>query len=190
MKETFKAFLNYFAPLEAEQFDKFAQIFNPVNIKRLDHLYREGDNIKNLYYIHDGLMRGYYPKDGVEHTTSFYFGPCLMTDLPTVKDNTPTKMNMQALRETQCYEANYEEAVQIAFENPDLLKAFYRMFEFMLNDLINRQVSFIYNTPKERYLNLFKERPQLIAEIPQHYIASYLGVQPETLSRIRKKIVL
>lgn len=60
------------------------------------------------------------------------------------------------------------------------------MFEFMLNDLVNRQVSFIYHTPRERYLNLFKERPQLIEEIPQHYIASYWGVQPETLSRIKK----
>lgn len=188
MRETLKAFLSYFAPVPEEQFVKFADIFSPVPIKRLDHLYREGDNVKNLYYIHDGLMRGYYPKEGVEHTTSFYFGPCLMTDLPTVKDNTLTKMNMQALRETQCYEANYEEAVRVAFENPELLKAFYRMFEFLLNDLINRQVSFIYDTPQERYLNLFKERPKIIAEIPQHYIASYLGIQPETLSRIRKKI--
>ncbi|WP_165384789.1 hypothetical protein [Sphingobacterium corticibacterium] len=48
----------------------------------------------------------------------------------------------------------------------ETLKAFYRMVEYMLNDLIDRQVSFIYTTPTERYLNLFKERSQLIVEIP------------------------
>lgn len=188
MRETLKNFLDYFSPLSEEDFNLCADMFSPVNIRKMDHLYREGDNVKTVYYIHTGLMRGYYMKDGVEHTSSFYFGPIIMTDLPTVREDIPTKMNMQALKDAECYEANYEELVKLAFNHPELLKVFYRMLEFITNDLINRQISFIYDTPKERYINLFKERPNIIAEIPQHYIASYLGIKPETLSRIRKKI--
>ncbi|WP_294818325.1 Crp/Fnr family transcriptional regulator [uncultured Flavobacterium sp.] len=189
MKDTLKAFLNHFAPLSDRETNEVASLFRPVMIRRLDHLYKEGDNIKSLYYIHSGVMRGYYPKNGTEHTSSFYFGPTMMTDLPTIRDNTPTQMNMQALKDTECYEADFNAVEQLAFSNPSLLRVFYSMFEHLLNELINRQVSFIYDTPRERYINLFKERPHIIAEIPQHYIASYLGIQPETLSRIRKKIV-
>jgi len=54
---------------------------------------------------------------------------------------------------------------------------------------VMRQLSFIYDTPQERYIKLFSERPKVIAEIPQHYIASYLGIKPESLSRIRKRIL-
>lgn len=188
MKEMFRAFINHFAPLSEDEFHLLAEMFRPVAIRKMDHLFREGDNIKKLYFIHTGVLRGYYMKDGIEHTCNFFFSPYMMTDLFSVRENTPTLMNVQALKDTECYAADFLEIEQLAYSRPELLKVFFKMYEHLFQLSIKRQISFIYDTPKERYLNLFKERPNVIAEIPQHYIASFLGIKPETLSRIRKKI--
>lgn len=188
MKEALKAFTSNFAPVPDEEFELYASMFRRVDVRRLDHLFREGDNIKSLYYIHTGVMRGYYLKDGAEYTCNFFFSPYMMTDLFSVREDKPTIMNVQALKDAECYEVNFDELEQLAFKHPGLLRVFYKMYEHLFRFSIQRQISFIYDSPRERYVNLFKERPNVIAEIPQHYIASYLGIQPETLSRIRKKI--
>jgi CRP/FNR family transcriptional regulator, anaerobic regulatory protein len=189
MREALKAFVDHFAPLPNEEFAVFADMFRPLNVRRLDHLFREGDTVTSLYYIHTGLMRCYYLKEGVEHTCNFFFSPYMMTDLLSVRDNVPTIINVQALKDSECYEVDLLEIEQLAFQKPELLRVFYKMYEHLLQFSIKRQVSFIYDTPGERYMDLLKERPNVIAEIPQHYIASYLGIRPETLSRIRKKII-
>lgn len=188
MKEALKAFTTHFAPLPDEEFEQYAAMFRPVQVRRLDHLFREGDNVKSLYYVHTGVLRGYYLKDGVEHTCNFFFAPYMMTDLFSVREDKPTIMNVQALKDTECYEVDFAELEKLAYQNPNLLRVFFKMYEHLFQLSIQRQISFIYETPRERYVNLFKERPNVIAEIPQHYIASYLGIQPETLSRIRKRI--
>lgn len=97
-------------------------------------------------------------------------------------------MNVQALKESECYECDIEELEALIKIYPNLLNVFFKLYESLLVTSKKRQQSLIFDTPKERYLNLFRERPNVIAEIPQHYIASYLGITPETLSRIRKKI--
>jgi CRP-like cAMP-binding protein len=188
MKETLKAFTAHFAPLDDEEFEQYAAMFRPVHIKRLDHLFREGDNIKSLYFVHTGVLRGYYLKEGAEHTCNFFFSPYMMTDVHSVREDGPTIMNVQALKDAECYEADFVALEQLALQNPRLLRVFFMMYEFLFQQSIKRQISFVYDTPRERYMKLFKERPEVIAAIPQHYIASYLGIQPETLSRIRKKI--
>lgn len=189
MRETLRAFINHFAPLPEEEFSQLAELFRPLAVRKMDHVFREGDNISSLYFVHTGVLRGYYLKDGEEHTCNFFFSPYIMTDLFSVRENTPTLMNVQALKDTECYEADFVQLEELAYRNPNMLKVFFKMYEHLFQLSIKRQVSFIYDTPKERYLNLFRERPNVIAEIPQHYIASFLGIKPETLSRIRKKIM-
>lgn len=188
MKEHFKIFTDFFGEVPDEDLAMLASMFRPVAVSKMNHLYSEGDNVTKLYFVSRGTLRGYYCKDGEEHTCNFFFGPCMVTDLFSVRQDITTQMNLQALKDSDCYEADFLAVEQLAFVRPDLLRVFYKMYEFMFSNSIARQISFIYDSPKERYLNIFKERPNIIADIPQHYIASYLGIKPETLSRIRKKI--
>lgn len=188
MRDTLKAFIAHFGEVTEDDLNALASLFSPVAVKKMNHLYSEGDNITKLYFLNTGALRGYYSKEGEESTCNFFFAPYIITDLFSVRMNEATQMNVQALKDSDCYEADFLEVEQLAYKKPELLKVFYRMYELMFTKSIARQKSFIYDTPKERYLNLFKERPNVIAEIPQHYIASYLGIKPETLSRIRKKI--
>ncbi|MBE9583318.1 Crp/Fnr family transcriptional regulator [Mucilaginibacter sp. JRF] len=188
IRESLRAFTNFMSPVSEEEFNEYANLFRVVKVKKWDHLYREGEPIKSLYFLHSGALRCYYMNDGEEHTSNFFFNPYMLADLDSVRDSSPGLSNAQAMKDSVCFEADFFEVEKLAFKYPNLLKGFFLIYEASLRASIKRQVSFIYDTPKQRYLNLFTEHPNIIAEIPQHHIASYLGIKPETLSRIRKKI--
>lgn len=189
MKENLRAFFNQLSKgITDEEFEACAAMFTPVQVKKMDHLFKEGDNVKNIYFLHTGVLRGYYLKEGVQHTSFFHWPPHIITDIYAFREKVPSVMNVQALKDTECYEADFEAMENLVKTYPSLLTVFFKLYESIIVKSKARQLSFVYDTPKERYLKLFKEQPHIIAEIPQHYIASYLGIQPETLSRIRKKI--
>jgi hypothetical protein len=97
-------------------------------------------------------------------------------------------MNVQLLNESEVFETNFSNIEELALQNPRILFLFFKLYEMLFFLGTERQQSFIFDSPTERYLKLFELRPKVIAEIPQQYIASYLGIKPETLSRIKKKI--
>ena len=144
--------------------------------------------ISSIYYINDGIFRGYYRKDNNEITANFYFGPTIMTDLIAVRSSKETRMNVQALKNSTCMVAEFNDLDDLMDKFPNIESVFFKFLEHLYLFGVTRQHSFIFDTPQERYVKLFGERPKVIAEIPQHYISSYLGITPETLSRIRKRI--
>lgn len=188
MKERFKAFTATLATITDEEFEALAALFRPVGIKKMNHLFTEGHYVKHIYFVDQGVLRGYYINNGRDITAGFHFAPFVVTDIFSLRAKVPTAMNLQALRDSECYEANIDEVESLIVRYPNLLNVFFKLYEALLVRSKQRQLSLIFDPPKERYLKLFRERPEIIAEIPQHYIASYLGIQPETLSRIRRKI--
>lgn len=188
MKENLRAFTSLFTTVTDEEFEAYFALYKPVYVKRMDYLFREGDQITDVYYIDKGSMRAYYQKEGDEYTMGFHFAPFIITDIFSLREKKPCALNMQALKDAECYKIDIEELEALVAVYPNLLYKFFKLYETLLVNSKKRQQSFIYETPKERYLSLFKERPDVIAEVPLRYIASYLGIKPETLSRIRKKI--
>ncbi|MCW4467705.1 Crp/Fnr family transcriptional regulator [Flavobacterium sp. MFBS3-15] len=188
MKERLKTFTATMATLTDEEFEAYALLFRPMQVKRMNHIFTEGHLVKHIYYLDHGVMRSYYMNEGREITSGFHFAPFIMTDIFSLREKVPTAMNLQALRDTECYEISIDELEALIVRYPNLLNVFFKLYEILLLRSKKRQLSLIYDQPRERYLKLFKERPEIIAEIPQHYIASYLGIQPETLSRIKRKI--
>lgn len=188
MKERLKVFTAQFASITDEEFEAYAALYKSVPVKKMDHLFSEGHLVKHIYYLDTGVLRGYYHKEGNDYTMGFHFAPFIITDIFSLREKKPCALNIQALKDSECYMADIDELEALVVTYPNLLNVFFKLYEALLLSAKKRQMAFIYDTPKERYLNLFKERPNVIAEIPQHYIASYLGIKPETLSRIRKKI--
>ena len=181
-------FLSRFGRLTEEELEAFVAIFTPLHIKKLDHLFLENDMVSQIYYIDEGIMRGYYNKENTEITTNFYFGPTIMTDLIAVRDKEPTKMNIQAIKDSICMVAEFSDLDDLVDKYPNIESIFFKFLEHLYLFVVTRQHSFIFDTPQDRYIKLFGERPKVIAEIPQRYIASYLGIKPETLSRIKNRI--
>ncbi|MCA6422468.1 MAG: Crp/Fnr family transcriptional regulator [Flavobacterium sp.] len=188
MTDNLRFFLSRFAKLTEEELDAFVAIFTPISINKLDHLFLENDLVAHIYFINDGIMRGYYNKENTEITTNFFFGPTLITDLIAVRGNSPTQMNVQALKHSNCMVAKFSDLDILIDKYSNIESIFFKFLEHLYLFGVMRQHSFIFDTPQERYIKLFGERPKVIAEIPQRYVSSYLGIKPETLSRIKKRI--
>ena len=188
--ESLKTFTSRFETLSDEESQALLSIFKPFPLNKKDHLFVENQMIKEIYFISDGILRGYYTKDDKEITSNFLFGPTIFTDLNTVRNNIPTKMNMQAITKVECLVAPFSELEKLTFQYEKIESIFMKFVEHLYLIGLLRQHSFIFDSPQERYLKLFRERPKVISSIPLQYIASYLGIQPETLSRIRKRIVI
>jgi CRP/FNR family transcriptional regulator, anaerobic regulatory protein len=126
--------------------------------------------------------------EGVENTVQFFFANSWYTDYASFLTGQPTIENMQAL----------EACEVVQFRKADLYKLYdiYPVFDrvgrvmaenaFLSLSKLNKMLT--NEEPEQRYLNLLQQRPELVERIPQHYIASYLGIKPESLSRIRKRI--
>ena len=185
--EHLKTFTSRFIDLSVTELAALESIFTPFTIKKMDHLMISGVYVKDIYFIDKGLFRGYYLKDGEEYTTGFYYSPLMFAELFSIRKNTPTEFNLQALQESDCYQANFYELEKLMVDFPSIKRLFFRLYEMLYMYGVKRQVSFIYDSPKERYYKLCLEFQKLLDDIPLQHIASYLGIKPETLSRIRRK---
>ena len=186
-KELF-AFISKYMPLLEEEKKAIIDLALFKSYKKGTVLLKEGDLSKDGYFVIEGCLRSYYIIDGEEKTTAFYteyesFAPlCIVNNKPS-----------------EHYVSCLEDSI-VTVANPEMEKAIFEKFprfetlcRILSEELLaNNRVSFDdfkTSSPEQRYLNLLQSRPDLIQRVPQHQLASYLGIKPQSLSRIRKRLV-
>lgn len=174
--------------LTEEEEQSFMDILEVKLLGKKEYLLKQGEICNKITFINSGCLRAFYNVDGVENTVQFFFGDSWYTDYASFLTGNPAVENMQALEPSEV----------VQFKKADLYKHYelYPVFErvgremaenaFLSVSKLNQMLT--NEEPEERYLNLLKQRPEVVEKIPQHYIASYLRIQPESLSRIRKRI--
>ena len=185
--ENLKLFTSYFAALTDQEFKDLEALFRPMTVKKMDHVLASGTYVKDLYFFNKGTFRVYQLKDGEEFTTKFLFGPTIFAELFSIRKLTPSFFNIQALTDCDCYKANFREIEKLMDTSRNISRLFIKLYEHIYMKGKKREISFILDSQTTRYNNLTAENPQIIDQIPLQYIASFIGVKPETLSRIRKK---
>lgn len=185
--ENLKLFTSHFAELNEKEFTDLEALFHPMHIKKMDHVLASGTYAKDLYFFNKGTFRVYLLKDGEEFTTKFLFSPYMYAELFSIRKLTPTFFNVQALTDCECYKANFREIEKLMETSRNISRLFIKLYEHIYLNGKKRELSFILDSQTKRYNNLIAENPQIIDQIPLQYIASFIGVKPETLSRIRKK---
>ena len=157
-------------------------------IKKGTVLLKEGQYSKDGYFVLKGCIRIYYIIDGEEKTTAFY------TEMEGI---TPNCVISKAPSE---YHIATTEDVVITISNPDMEAEIFEKFpkfetlcRILSEELLSKQKidfdDFKTSSPEERYLNMLQKRPDLIQRVPQHQLASYLGIKPQSLSRLRARII-
>lgn len=181
--------IKLFVPLNKKEEDAFVEILEVKQFKKKDFLLKEGQVCNKVSFINSGCMRLFYNVEGVENTVQFFFADSWYTDYASFLTGRSTIENMQALQPCEV----------VQFKKDDLYKLYnlFPIFDrvgrvmaenaFLSLSQLNKMLT--NEDPELRYLNLLKQRPELVQQIPQHYIASYLGIKPESLSRIRKRIL-
>lgn len=151
-------------------------------------LLSQGETENHLSFISKGIVRQYVPMDDGELTFGFAFSGSFISAYDSFISRTPSKYVVETISETILWRLTYDN-LQSVYETSQIGDRIGRMAsEDLFLKKSNRELSLLLDTAEERYLKLFTERPEVIREIPLKYIASYIGVTPQALSRIRKRI--
>jgi CRP/FNR family transcriptional regulator, anaerobic regulatory protein len=168
--------------------DAFLTILEVKYFKKKEFLLQEGQICNKISFINNGCMRVFYNVDGIENTIQFFFGDSWYTDYTSFLTGQPTVENMQALEPCEVVQFSKNNIYKLYDSYPVFDRVGRVMAENAFRSISQLNKMLTNEEPQERYLNLLKQRPELVEKIPQHYIASYLGLQPQSLSRIRKRI--
>lgn len=173
---------------EAEE-KAFLSILEVKIFKKKEFLLQEGKVCNKITFVNNGCMRLFYNVEGVENTIQFFFGDSWYTDYASFLTGKPSIENMQALEESEVVQFKKDDLYKL-YDSMPIFEKVGRIFAenaYLSISQLNQMKT--NEEPEVRYTNLLKTRPELVQQIPQHYIASYLGIKPETLSRIRKRIL-
>ena len=158
------------------------------SVKKGTTLLKEGQKSKDSYFVLKGCIRTYYVLDGEEKTTAFYTEMEVLTP-PCVINKAPSEYFISCVEDNILSVSNADIEVEINSKFPK----FEIMCRMLSEELLAKQRidfdEFKTSSPEQRYLNLLQKRPDLIQRVPQHQLASYLGIKPQSLSRLRARIL-
>lgn len=160
-------------------------------LRKRQYLLQEGDVCKYLTFVAKGLLRTYSVDDkGDEHMSLFGWEGWWVSDFNSFLTGQPSVFNIDAIEDSELLMISQENYETLMLEVPIMDRYFRILYQNSLVTKERRIMSSITHSAEEKYLQLVQSSPQLLERIPQHLIASYLGIAPETLSRIKKNIVL
>lgn len=158
------------------------------SVKKGTTLLKEGQKSRDSYFVLKGCIRTYYVLDGVEKTTAFYTEMEALTP-PCVISKTPSEYYVSSIEDTILTVTNPDMEVEVNSKFPK----FEIMCRKLSEELLAKQQinfdEFKTSSPEQRYLNLLQKRPDLVQRVPQHQLASFLGIKPQSLSRLRARIL-
>ncbi|MGE6218632.1 Crp/Fnr family transcriptional regulator [Nubsella zeaxanthinifaciens] len=157
------------------------------SVKKGTILLKEGQKSRDNYFVLKGCIRTYYIIDGEEKTTAFYTELDALTP-HCVTNHTPSDYFISCVEDSIILISDADVGMEINSKFPK----FDTMCRILSEELLAKERvdfdEFKTSSPEQRYLNLIKNRPDLIQRVPQHQLASYLGIKPQSLSRIRARI--
>jgi len=181
-------YLSKYIPITKELENELIKIAFIQHYRKGTILLREGDFTNNCYFVIKGCIRSYYIKDGEEKTTEFYTEEQAITPTNYGK-KIPSEYFLECLEDTIVAVGNPELETEMYQKFPVLESLNRTLAEIIIAKQMEEFAEYKMASPEERYVNLLKNRPDLVQRAPQYQIASYLGIKPESLSRIRKRIM-
>jgi CRP-like cAMP-binding protein len=167
--------------------NEFKNLFTEQEIASKTILLKEGEISQYAYFIKKGCLRQWFNKEGKDITFQFFFENQPVASIDSFINNQPSLFSIESIEPTTILSISKDSFEKLYQIIPELKYAFQDFIFQRLRNYMKLFLSRIKDTPKERYEELIKENPEIIKRVPQHYIASYLGITPVSLSRIRKR---
>ena len=178
---------SYFGVVEKDDLDKIVSFFKAKSVKKGDFLLTSGNRCNNLSFVHSGLLRMFATTETKEVTQWISTNGFFTGDLSSFIFGTPSHLSIQALADSEISTISKENYTQLG----NLLPKWHEFEKLFIArcfiTLEQRIFSHLSMSAEERYQAFFDQNPSLFNQVPLQYIASLLGMSPETFSRIRKK---
>ena len=186
--EEVKKFIDNIYPMNSANWDFFSSKLHKATLKKNSTLIKIGVVENYLSFISEGIVRFYIPQEESDLTFGFLFENQFVTAYDSFITRTPSQYQIETLTNTTLWRISFKDLQDVYRKTESGNFIGRRMAENMFLIKSKRELSLLSKSAEERYLDLFLERPKLLKQIPLKYIASYIGVTPQALSRIRKRI--
>ncbi len=181
-------YLNKWTNLDPNDETTIIEAFEPISLKKKKDLLVAGDHCNYLYFITEGCLRSFYvDSKGMEHIYQIRMDNSWISDLESFFSQQASKYNIEAIENSHMLRISHDRFEQLLTEIPKLERYFRILFQKAYLNALQRLNATMWETAMDRYNDMLKEHPEVFQRVPLVYIASYLGITPESLSRIRKQ---
>jgi CRP-like cAMP-binding protein len=167
--------------------EKFGKMFVEREIPPKTILLYEGEIANQVHFIRKGCLRMWFNKDGKDITTQFFFEGQGVASIESFMTGQPSLFTLESIEPSIIWSLSRENFELLPQFVPGLKEGFQQLIFQRFRNYAQLFLSRIKDTPRERYEDLLTNHPEIIKRVPQHYIASYLGITPISLSRIRNR---
>ncbi len=180
--------LNDLTPLTNDQWLRFLSIIEPVTYAKNDFLIEAGQVEQYIYFIAEGMVRLALNNDGKDVSIDFVFSPDFSSAYSSFLSGQPSAFSVQTLTDVQALRFSRSNLLRLYDESHPAERIGRLIAEQAFLRKTSREVLFLTSTAKQRYIQLLEQNPRLVQLISVKHLASYLGIEPESLSRIRREV--
>jgi len=189
MYDKLKKYCKQIVPLTNSELELIDKYFESKSLRKKEFLLTDSKACNFIAFIAEGSIRHFHVKDGIEKTCDISFENSWVTDFQSFTYNTSSIMNLQAMEDTSVFLIRKENLAKL-YKECNKYETFGRlMAEQVAQRATEIAMSLSSDKPEERFQNLIKKQPDLFQRVPQKYIANFLGISPESLSRIQSRIL-
>lgn len=179
---------DFLATLTAEEQEAILELDSIRNFKKGDFLIKEGQYFKESFHVVQGIVREYRVIDGEEKTNNFYMDEEGIHMITSASTNVKSTFNLICLEDCRLSVVGFDKEKEIYQRFPRFQQMCRISTERHLQEFQEQMAIYMASTPEERYKNILENKAELLNRVPQYHLASYLGIKPESLSRIRKRL--
>ena len=188
MINEYYAFFENYRPLNDEEKKALVENTTFKTFKKGHYFVKQGDLKKDCFIILKGCVREFHQKDLEEITTNFYAEQEFALSLDSFDSGVPSKYSLQCIEDTTVAIGGSEDEQRLYKSCPSLMDLSKQILEKAMSKVYEQMSNFKTLSPEERYQLLINYNSSLTQRVPQYLLASYLGVKPESLSRIRRRL--
>jgi CRP-like cAMP-binding protein len=188
MNTNLKKFISKYVNLSDVELEEISNKFKSKVVKKNNYLLKEGNTCKDLVFVQKGCLRLYYLKDDIEVSVWFAFQQSSAIEIYSFISGNPSNYFLQAVEDTEVLYLPKTELNKLYQYQPKMQEMMRNFWEDVILNLISRFTALQKDSAEKRYLDLLN-KPDYLETLPQKYLASFIGVTPTSLSRIRKQII-